>query len=129
MAAQDAARVYLLWGEDTLSRDDLVRSFRARMLARPGGALNLSEFHAPDLQVQDLIATCDTLPFLDDRRLVIVHQLFGWRPRTSARRRGETSQDGRGEGGGQLKSEREAFLAYLPHLAPQTTLILVEPAL
>ena len=35
-AEADVSRVYLLWGEDSLSRDEVVRSFRERMLARPG---------------------------------------------------------------------------------------------
>jgi DNA polymerase-3 subunit delta len=121
---EQSARIYLLWGDDSPNRDELVRSFRSRMLARPGGALNLSEFRAPDLRAADIIAACDTLPFLDDRRLVMVHQLFGWRPRQSARRRGEASPDSTG-----LKAEREQLLAYLPRLAPQTTLVLVEPQL
>lgn len=126
MSAQ-AARAYLLTGEDTLSRDETVRKLRERMLARPGGELNLAEFHAPDLRAEQLIAACDTLPFLSDRRLVIVHQLFSWRARGGARRR-DASTDGQ-EAGGPLKAERDAFLAYLPRLAPQTTLVLVEGTL
>lgn len=124
---QASARAYLLHGEDTPSRDDLVRSFRSRMLARPGGALNLNEFHAPEASAREIIGACDTLPFLDDRRLVIVHQLFGWRPRQSTRRRAEPGDEARVGAG--LKAEREALLGYLPRLAPQTTLVLVEPAL
>jgi DNA polymerase III delta subunit len=69
-----------------------------------------------------VIGACDTVPFIDDRRLVIVHQLFGWRPR-GAQRRGE------GSGGDPLKAEREQFLEYLGGVAPQTTLVLVEGGL
>ena len=124
--SEPAARAYLLWGEDTPNRDELTRSFRSRMLARPGGALNLSEFQAPNLTASEIITACDTIPFLDDRRLVIVRQLFGWRARPAARRRpgAEARPDSTG-----LKTEREQFLAYLPRLAPQTTLVLVEPQL
>ena len=125
---QAAARAYFLHGEDTPGRDDLVRSFRSRMLARPGGALNLNEFHAPELSARDVIAACDTLPFLDERRLVIVHQLFGWRPRQSARRRAEGGDEARAGAAG-LKTERDVLLGYLPRLAPHTTLVLVEPGL
>jgi DNA polymerase-3 subunit delta len=124
--SERAARAYLLWGDDTPSRDELVRGFRTRMLARPGGALNLSEFQAPSLSAAEVIAACDTVPFLDDRRLVIVHQLFGWRARQAGRRRAEA--EARSDSSG-LKAEREQLLAYLPRLAPQTTLVLVEPQL
>lgn len=120
------ARVYLLRGDDALSRDDVVRRFKARLLERPAGELNLSELHAPDVTARELIAICDTLPFIDDRRLVIVHNLFGWRPKGANRRRPAPDGDARSETTNPLKPEREAFLAYLPNLAPRTTLLLVE---
>src|SRR4051794_3803214 len=106
----DASRAYLLWGEDSLSRDEIVRSFRERMLVRPAGDFNLSEFHAPDLTAREVIAACDSLPFADTRRLVIVHRLFSWRPRSAAGRQE------RAESANPLKSEREALLEYLPSL-------------
>jgi DNA polymerase-3 subunit delta len=120
--AEAASRAYLLWGDDALSRDEVVQSFRARMRSRPGGELNLIEFFAPDVSAAEVIAACDTAPFLSDRRLVVVHHLFGWRPRTSTRR----AEADDGKGASQLKAERERLLAYLPELAPQTTLVLVE---
>jgi DNA polymerase-3 subunit delta len=124
--APPSARAYLFWGEDSLSRDELVRNFRSRMLARPGGELNLSEFHAPQLNARDVIDACNTLPFAGDRRLVLVYHLFGWRPPTSSRRR---AGDAAADSPNPLRVERQAFLAYLPYLAPQTTLVLVEAGL
>jgi DNA polymerase-3 subunit delta len=127
--ADQAARAYLFWGEDTLSRDETVRSLRTRMLARPGGELNLSEFEAPEINARNLIDACNTVPFITDRRLVIVHQLFSWRPRVAARRRGEPGGEAKADAANPLKVQREAFLTYLPDLAPQTTLVLVEATL
>src|SRR5205814_8970319 len=83
LVAEPAARAYLLWGDDGFSRDDVVRSFKTRMQARAAGDLNLSEFHAPELNARQLIDACNTVPFIDDRRLVIVYQLFSWRPRVA----------------------------------------------
>ena len=123
-----SGRVYLFWGDDSLSRAEAVRSFKSRLLSRPGGELNLSECHAPDISARALIEACDTLPFLADRRLIIVHNLFSWRPRASARRRPEPD-DAKTEAANPLRSERAAFLAYLPTLAPRTTLVLDEAAL
>lgn len=127
--AEQAARAYLFWGDDALSRAEAVGSFKSRMLALPTGEMNVSEFEAPELSAGEVIRACDTAPFLEDRRLVIVHDLFSWRPRTGWRRRapsGETSED---ETGNALKAERDAFVAYLPRLAPKTTLILNEGSL
>lgn len=126
--SETAARAYLLWGDDTLSRDEVARNFKQRMLARPGGELNLRQFQAPEVTASQLIATCDTAPFLDDRRLVIVRHLFSWKPPSSARRHGDGSSEARADSS-PLKAEREAFLAYLPDLAPQTTLVLLEGSL
>jgi DNA polymerase-3 subunit delta len=128
MSVPSAARAYLLWGDDVITRDETVRNLKSRMLARPAGELNLAEFHAPELVVADLIATCDTLPFLDERRLVVVHGLFGWRPRGQQRRRPESRDEVRGNRD-PLEAARTAFADYLPRLAPQTTLVLVEGAL
>ena len=121
---ESAGRAYLLWGEDALSREEVVRSFKTRMLSRPAGELNLVEYRAPDVSAPELIAACDTAPFLTDRRLVIVHRLFSWRGRAGSRRQPEAV-----DAGGRLKAERDAFLAYLPQLAPHTTLLLVEGGL
>ena len=126
--AEQASRAYLLWGEDALSRDEVVRSFRGRMLARAAGELNLSEFHAPEVTARGVIGACDTVPFIDDRRLVIVHGLFTWRPRPSvAQRRADAG--GESKTANPLKTEREQLLGYLPNLSPQTTLVLVEGGL
>jgi DNA polymerase-3 subunit delta len=127
--ADAGGRIYLFWGDDALSRDEVVRSFKTRLLARAGGELNLAEFHAPDLSARELIATCDTIPFLAERRLVIVHGLFGWKPRAGARRRAAADGEGKSESSNPLNAEREAFLAYLPDVAPHATLLLVEPSL
>jgi DNA polymerase-3 subunit delta len=124
-----AARVYLLWGDDTVTRAEVVQTFRERMLARPCGELNLSDFRAPDVDLGELIGACDTVPFLDERRLVIVHELFSWRPPRSRSRdegRSESLAPGRSDSGSALQQKRSAFLEFLPRLAPSTTLLLVE---
>ena len=119
-----ASRAYLLWGDDTVTRAEVVQTFRDRMLARPCGALNLTEFRAPDVDVGAVISACDTAPFLDERRLVILHELFSWRPPRSRGR-----EEARPEPTSGLRPRRDAFLEYLPSLAPTTTLLLVEGAL
>lgn len=126
--AEQAARAYLFWGDDALGRQEQVRSFKTRMLARPAGELNVSEFQAPELSAREVISACGTVPFIAEGRLVIVHRLFSWRPRTSGRRRAQSGEVD-SEPANPLKAERETLLAYLPELAPWTTLILNEGSL
>ncbi len=117
------AYVYVLYGEDTFGRDEAVHTLKERMRALPAGEHNLTEF-GPETSVASLKMAADVVPFLAERRMVIVHGLLG-------------RLMGRG-GGGQRRTPRtrkkddsgpdelQAFLDYLPDLPQSTSLVLVE---
>src|SRR5215213_11359442 len=68
--------IYVLWGTDRFTRDEQVRSLKRRMLAEPCGEYNLSVLSGDDVTVRDVRAVADALPFLGDRRLVVVEGLL-----------------------------------------------------
>lgn len=66
----DRPTLYLLYGDDPLALREAVDSLRARLGA--SAELNLQRFQAAGLDLSQLQQACQALPFLGDRRLVIV---------------------------------------------------------
>lgn len=116
-------RIYLLYGSDAHTRDEQVRSLKRRMLEEPFGELNLTELDGDDLSLADVRAAADVVPFMGDRRLVIVRGLVG---RLLGARRGSAR---RGRGAAVAKTAPEGLDAlgeYLAAAPPSTALVLVE---
>jgi DNA polymerase-3 subunit delta len=126
--------IYVLWGTDRFTRDEQVRSLKRRMLAEPFGEYNLSVLSGDDVTVRDVRAVADTLPFMGERRLVVVEGLLGrlaGRAKPSARRgRGGRS----GSASGAMKAQAKGpdadptteLVTMLQDLPPSTALVLVE---
>jgi DNA polymerase-3 subunit delta len=118
--------VYVLHGEDTFSRDEEVRKLKERMRTLPAGEHNLTELAADEAGIAAVRAAADALPFLADRRMVIVHGLLGrlqGRGGMRAGRRPRGKADTRDPAG-----DLQALLAYLPHLPDTTSVVFVEGA-
>ena len=141
--------VYVLYGSDRFTRDEQVRGLKRRMLDEPFGEYNLSELSGPEVGLSEVRAVADALPFMADRRLVIVEGLLGrlagvgtrgpgsrgqrsgTRGRgasTKAAALGETGAGGTPAPPGE-RSPLEAFLAYLGQMPETTALVLVEDQL
>ncbi len=125
------AYLYVLHGEDAFSRDEALRGLKDRMRALPAGEHNLTELTGPDATLAALRQNADALPFLADRRMVVVHGLLGRlqgqggprRPGRARRAPAKAEQTGTGDGG-----ELQALLAYLPTIPQETSVVLVEGA-
>ncbi|MBI2756505.1 MAG: DNA polymerase III subunit delta [Chloroflexi bacterium] len=115
--------VYILHGDDVVARDDAVRSLKGRMRALPAGEHNLTVISEGEASVAALRAAADSLPFLADRRMVVVSGLLG-------KLQGVGAGSGRGARRGAKGASRSAgtadetaaLLAYL-HDVPFTTSI------
>src|SRR4051812_24312813 len=131
--------IYVLWGTDRFTRDEQVRGLKRRALAEPCGEYNLSVLSGMDVTVRDVRAVADALPFMGDRRVVVVEGLLGRIAGTAkaGARRGRTSRastakttkksasksdEGAADEGGPL-AELTAMLQDLPD---STALVLVE---
>jgi DNA polymerase-3 subunit delta len=116
--------IYVLYGEDTFGRDEAVQTLKERMRALAAGDHNLSEF-GPDATVGTLRMSADVVPFLAERRMVIVRGLLGRlagrgatvRRSARARRTAEPAS---------APDELRALLDYLPDVPQTTSLVLVE---
>ncbi|MBV9747792.1 MAG: DNA polymerase III subunit delta [Acetobacteraceae bacterium] len=119
------AYLYLLHGEDSFGRDEAVRSLKERMRSLPAGDHNLTEL-GPETSVAMLKMAADAVPFLAERRMVIVYGLLGrlgGRGKAQARRGSRTRKVA--ESG---TDELQALLDYLPDVPQSTSLVLVEEA-
>ena len=122
--------VYVLWGSDHFTRDEQVRSLRRRMLGEPFGEYNLTELSGDDVTLRDVRIVADALPFMGDRRLVIVEGLLGrlTGQAKASTRRGRSS---RGKSAAKATTATESqpideLAGYLSELPPSTALVLVE---
>jgi DNA polymerase-3 subunit delta len=116
---------YIFHGEDEFSRSEELAQLRARLAAGdPSMAeLNTTTMDGNRLTLSELRHACDTIPFMADRRLVIVHGLL---ERLAARGKGRGQQASQGESSARNRAFLEELAAYLPGLPPTTRLIFVE---
>jgi DNA polymerase-3 subunit delta len=116
--------VYVLYGEDSFGRDEALITLKERMRSLPAGEHNLTEL-GPETSISGLRQAADVVPFLADRRMVIVRGLLGriTGRGTAARRpaRGRKTDSAPKE-----SDELQTLLEYLPDLPWTTSLVLVE---
>lgn len=87
--------IYLFHGEDELSSHEAVQGLVARMKESPVWEYNVVYFEGERVALSDLAATCQTVPFLGDKRLVVVTNLLS-----------HLSDQGRGPGRDEVRSDR-----------------------
>ena len=117
--------IYVLYGEDTFGRDEAVQTLKDRMRALPAGDHNLSELGA-ESSVTALRMVADAVPFLADRRMVIVRGLIGRLVGRGGPQRRSTRGGRKAADAGSGPDELQALLDYLPEVPWTTSLVLVE---
>ncbi len=113
-------RYYVLHGKDELTRSETLATLKARLGSPELAVLNTTVFDGARVTLAELKNTCDTIPFLAQRRMVIVQGLLS-RLVSSA-----TGKE-RGKPSGWQKRYRDGLAEYLPHLPETTRLVFVEP--
>jgi DNA polymerase III subunit delta len=115
---------YVYHGEDEFSKTEQVKKLRTEMGDPQFADLNTVQFDGRKVGLSELTHACDAVPFLSDRRLVIVEGMLArFEPH---RKKDETG----GEGG--IEEETNPGLAkelsdYLTRLPESTHLVFVEP--
>jgi len=106
----DSPTFYIFHGDDDISVENALNKMRDSMGA--DGDFNTSEFEGSNATVPDILGAVKSMPFLADKRLVIVKDLIS-----------HITRKGAGEVG---KKARERLLEELPNLPPHARLVLVE---
>ena len=107
---------YLFHGEDEFSRSETLADFKKKM-GDPGLVeLNTSVFDGHKVALGELQHACDSVPFMADRRLVIVEGLLA-RLEPKGRERARSAWQ---------KEYLAGLTGYLPHLPETTRLVFVE---
>jgi len=105
---------YILHGEDEFSRSEALMEMKAKMGDPAMSDLNTTILDGNKVTLAGLMHACDTVPFLTDRRLVIVEGLL-------------TRLGAEGDGQPAWKKEYlEGLIAYLKRLPESTRLVFVE---
>jgi DNA polymerase-3 subunit delta len=114
--------LYVLYGEDAFGRDEAVQTLKDRMRALAAGDHNLSEL-GPETSLATLRTYADVVPFLSDRRMVIVRGLLG---RLAGRGGGVRRSARTRKAAESAPDEFQALLEYLPDVPQSTSLVFVE---
>ena len=104
-----APTVYIIHGGDDLRQQKQLERFHKQMGPEETASLNIHELDGETISVGEILAAATVVPFLSERRLVIVRGLLG---RLSSR--------------GPMKAATDQLLAALPDLPTFTRLVFVE---
>ena len=118
------AWIYVLYGDDTFGRDEAVRTLKERMRQLPAGEHNLTELAGPDATVAALRMQAETVPFLAERRMVVVHGLIA---RLQGRGGGERRRGRSPKTAAPTDAEYTDLLAFLPDIPATSSIAFVEP--
>jgi DNA polymerase III subunit delta len=99
---------YIFYGQEELLRAEAVAGLRARMAEEDLGELNTASLDGRDLPLEELINACNTLPFLTQRRMIIVHDMLQRYDRAAS------------------APEAQRLADYLPSMPDTTRLVFVE---
>lgn len=118
----------IFYGPDTHSRAKAVRQLKQELDSDGMLSANTVTLEGARLVLAELIATCDTVPFLADHRLVIVTDLL-------ARAQAQPATGGRARAAAGATARTAAapafaeLIEYVPRLPATTTLLLLDGAL
>ncbi len=112
---------YILHGEDEFSQTEQVNKFRAQMGDPQFADLNIAQFDGRKVTLGELQHACDAVPFLSDRRLVIVEGMLA---RLDPRHgKGDAEESAETEANPTFAKDLKEYLARLPE---STRLVFVE---
>ena len=111
---------YLFYGDDKFSIHEAVASLKEQAGDVDVSDVNLVTFAATKLGIDELLATCNTVPFLSDKRVVIVEGLLTRFERRLSGRRASTSDGSSGLG------EWDKLGDQLPNILNSTDLVFVD---
>lgn len=114
---------YIFHGEDEFSRSEQIKKMRAQIGDPQFADLNITYLDGRKLAISELTHACDAVPFLSDKRLVIVEGLLA---RVEPRRK-KSEEEGEEEIEEETNPDlAKELIAYLPRLPETTRLVFSE---
>ena len=113
--------IHVLFGKDDFTAREALAEFAQQLDADGLLADNTVHVDGPGAKPQELLAMCQTVPFLGSHRLVIVHGLLARFEAQPGRRRGKAA-----EGASALGGAWQPFVDALPALPETTTLVFLD---
>lgn len=111
--------IHILYGDDDFSISETLSSMKESVGAEELRDVNITTFTGSGVGFGELTSACSTVPFLAERRMVVVEGLLGlFESRPGSRRSGRGGKPGLGEW--------EALERYLPDMPESTELVLVD---
>ena len=114
---------YILHGADEFSRTEQVNKFRAQMGDPQFADLNTAQFDGRRVTLGELQHACDAVPFLSDKRLVLVAGMLARFDPRRGKSDGEEADEPETEANPTLAKDLKEYLARLPET---TRLVFVE---
>ena len=120
--------LYVIYGSDPLARRESFGKLKAELDRDGSLATNSATFDARQTTPQEVMAVCDTVPFLGDRRLVVVEGLLQQGSRVKKGRKRAPSRaakpeaDDSADDGGPWAT----LAGYVPRMPETTTLVLLD---
>ena len=111
--------LHIFYGSELLARRDALERLKENLDSDGSLATNTTYFDAARSSPQEVIAACDTVPFLGDHRLIIVDGLL-----SQATRRGRRADDG--EEPPPDAGRWEPLVDYVPGMPPSSVLVLTD---
>src|ERR1700687_1497198 len=120
--------LHVIYGSDPLARREAFHKLKAGLDKDGALATNTVTFDARQATPQEVIAACDTAPFLGDRRGVVVEGLLQRGSRIKKSRKQAPSRAAKAEA---VDDEDDggvwmALAGYIPRLPLTTTLVLLD---
>lgn len=113
--------LYIFYGPELLARRDALERLKASLDSDGSLVTNTTHLDAARSSPQEVIAACDTVPFLGEHRLVIVEGLL-----SQAARRGRRTEDEEEDEPPPDAGRWEPLVAYIPNMPPSSVLVLVD---
>jgi DNA polymerase-3 subunit delta len=115
---------YILHGENELERSEQVADFKRKIGDESVRDLNVTVLDGRKTTLSELQHAADSIPFLADKRLVVVEGLLG----RLAGRKPKTSDEAENDSAptGSAKDFLNSLLSYLPNVSESTRLVFVE---
>lgn len=120
---EDKPIVYILRGDDREKIESVIQQFFEQLGDVNMAEMNTNRLDGKSADLNDLRAAALALPFLTERRLVIVEDALS-KYRRGKLQQNEDSTDGEGE---ETPDKRSLFVDFLAGLPPSTALVLVIP--